>query len=127
MANISYPLNESSAPIVFVANQSGPIARTDAGGRMVTCGLVLLNSPTALALTLGDPKAGPPSLGGEDGNRLELMVVSDDGYPDQSHTVTGTFGGGFTTLTFLGQSGITASLIAYGGKWWKLIASAGLS
>ena len=131
MANQFWSVNTDTPQCVFVANTSGPIARTD-NGALIHRGLVLLNSTAALALTLDAPKAGSPSLGGEDGVRLDIVVVASAPLTAPvTHTIsfpTGSINGGVaSTLSFAGQTNVTASLIAFNGYWWLIDSGAVMS
>ena len=84
-------------------------------------------------MTLAAPIAGQPSagLGGMDGQELRIIVAATEPLTSQvAHTVTcpaNSINGTFSTMTFVPTIGESISLVAWNGKWWKYIGSAGLS
>jgi hypothetical protein len=121
MANTSFAITPDTPNVLFIASQSGPIARVDALGAAITRGTVILNAATPLALTLAAPKAGPQMTGGEDGNILTIINIQDCPLTGSGHTITAptnSIRGAGSTLTFTTVSAETISLIAYGGVWY---------
>ena len=107
--------NDLNSNLLCVATTSGAIP--------ITQGLVLLNdSSSGLEMTLAAPVPGDQLSGGQDGEELSIIVVASAPLTSPiTHTVTcpsNAIEGVFSTLTFIGQSGEIAHLVAFAGAWW---------
>lgn len=93
-------------------------AHTSSGAITSTYGLVILNSSSALAMTLAAPIAGLPSAGGHDGNYLNILQVGSG-----AHTVTtpsNAINGNKHIATFTTSAGSSVELQAYNGTWYVI-------
>ena len=86
------------------------------GAIVTTTGTVVITKLSALAaMTLALPKAGLPSVGGNDGNTLNILSTTAE-----AHTITtptNGINGGHTVITFSAVADF-AQLVAYNGTWW---------
>lgn len=131
MANRIDPLYPANIPkFLFVADTSAPIQQAGSNAP-ITNGLVILNSASALAMTLAAPRPGPQVEGGDDGSTLHFLVGQTSSATEPvTHTITcptGSVKGVFTTISLQGIIGETQTLIAWNGLWMMLTGTAAMS
>lgn len=83
-------------------------------------GLLLVTKSGVCAMTLADPIAGDPAVGGDDGKRLTILAATAS-----AHTLSNAAGSGFNAGgsgtdvgTYGGAKGDNIQIVAYGGKWY---------
>ena len=112
--------------IAAVDNVRGNVQHiTAAGAVTITNGKVFLNTGAASAITLPTPVAGPPSVGGNDGQELQFVAL--DGFAYVVSTAANIINGNKLHATFAGVIGDSFIATAYGGLWYVAETSLGVT
>lgn len=111
---------DKNAPLVLQGALCQQFATIGANGAISQrSGTLLVTKGTACVMTIADPAAGDPAVGGDDGKRLSILSTTA-----AAHTLTrattgfNDAGAAGDVATWGGAVGDCLALLAYGGKWY---------